>query len=341
MLVTHEPEVATFASRVIVVQRWEAWSPTHGRTPRRVDPTAALRAASRSAVVNLWQTLRAALRAILRNKLRDSVPHDARHHHRRRRRHRDDGDRGAVARADIEAGFAAMWDEPAHRAAGLYDTSRSGVRGGFGSMPTLTNDDLTAAIRARRGDASRRRRARPAAEPRAHQRGVELDDQRHRHDARLLRHPELAHGPRDRLHHAGRRRRNEGRRPRPNGRGQALRHEHEPDRAGDPHRDHPVRCRRRRCGEGAVEQRAGLRRRRVHPSEHLRPQDPGALQQLPPGDDLRRGESRSRGDRARAEGHHGAPPRPPPPHRHRRRRLLHPQHGRRYRQRARASRRRR
>jgi putative ABC transport system permease protein len=90
--------------------------------------------------VNLWQTIRAALRAILRNKLRSflttlgivigvgaviammAV--------------------GAGARADIEANFAAMGTNLLIVLPGT--TSTAGLHGGFGSMPTMTNDDMLA-----------------------------------------------------------------------------------------------------------------------------------------------------------------------------------------------------
>jgi len=88
--------------------------------------------------VNLWQTIRAALRAILRNKLRSflttlgivigvgaviammAI--------------------GAGARADIQANFAAMGTNLLIVLPG--SSSAGGVRGGFGSMPTMTNDDM-------------------------------------------------------------------------------------------------------------------------------------------------------------------------------------------------------
>src|SRR5580704_3739843 len=90
--------------------------------------------------MNLWQTIRVALRAILRNKLRSflttlgivigvgaviammAI--------------------GAGARADIQANFAAMGTNLLIVLPG--STSSGGVHGGFGSMPTMTNDDMTA-----------------------------------------------------------------------------------------------------------------------------------------------------------------------------------------------------
>jgi putative ABC transport system permease protein len=90
--------------------------------------------------LNLWQTLRAALRAILRNKLRSFlttlgivigvgavIAMMA---------------LGAGARADIEANFAAMGTNLLIVLPG--STSSGGLHGGFGSMPTMTNDDMLA-----------------------------------------------------------------------------------------------------------------------------------------------------------------------------------------------------
>jgi putative ABC transport system permease protein len=90
--------------------------------------------------VNLWQTIRAALRAILRNKLRSFlttlgivigvgavIAMMA---------------LGAGARADIEANFAAMGTNLLIVLPG--STSAGGLHGGFGSMPTMTNDDMAA-----------------------------------------------------------------------------------------------------------------------------------------------------------------------------------------------------
>jgi putative ABC transport system permease protein len=90
--------------------------------------------------MSLWQTIRAALRAILRNKLRSflttlgivigvgaviammAI--------------------GAGARADIQANFAAMGTNLLIVLPG--SSQASGLRGGFGSMPTMTNDDMAA-----------------------------------------------------------------------------------------------------------------------------------------------------------------------------------------------------
>jgi putative ABC transport system permease protein len=90
--------------------------------------------------VNLWQTLKVALRAILRNKLRSlltslgiiigvgaviammAI--------------------GAGAKFQVEQAFAAMGTNLLIVQPG--STVSSGVRGGYGSMPTLTYDDLTA-----------------------------------------------------------------------------------------------------------------------------------------------------------------------------------------------------
>ena len=87
----------------------------------------------------------------------------------------------------------------------------------------------------------------------------------------------------------------------------------------------PVHGRRRRVAEGAVGDRAGLRRRRVHPRHDVRAEGPGRPRQVPPGHDQRRGDV-GRGHDPRAQKditallrdrHHLAPAR--------RRRLLDPQ----------------
>jgi putative ABC transport system permease protein len=90
--------------------------------------------------MNLWQTLKVALRAILRNKMRSlltslgiiigvgaviammAI--------------------GAVAKFQVEQAFAAMGTNLLIVQPG--STVSSGVRGGYGSMPTLTYEDLAA-----------------------------------------------------------------------------------------------------------------------------------------------------------------------------------------------------
>ncbi len=90
--------------------------------------------------MNLWQTLRVALRAVLRNKMRSflttlgiiigvgaviammSI--------------------GAGAKSQVEQAFAAMGTNLLIVLPG--SSTAGGVRGGFGSMPTLTQDDLEA-----------------------------------------------------------------------------------------------------------------------------------------------------------------------------------------------------
>jgi putative ABC transport system permease protein len=90
--------------------------------------------------VNLWQTLRVALRAVLRNKLRSfltalgiiigvgaviammAI--------------------GAGAKSQVEQAFAAMGTNLLIVLPG--SSNSGGMRGGFGSMPTLTQDDLEA-----------------------------------------------------------------------------------------------------------------------------------------------------------------------------------------------------
>ena len=133
------------------------------------------------------------------------VPHDARHHHRRRRRHRDDGHRRGRQGAG-RAGVRRDGDEPAHRPPGLDDLGRRHGR-------------LRVACRRSRGTISRpsgrevadregRRARRSARACRVVSEDAELDDERHRDVARVLRHPQLADRARaSRFTAAGRRRR--------------------------------------------------------------------------------------------------------------------------------------
>ncbi|MGH7269881.1 MAG: ABC transporter permease, partial [Polyangiaceae bacterium] len=92
--------------------------------------------------MNLWQTLRVALRAVLRNKMRSflttlgiiigvgaviammAI--------------------GAGAKARVEEAFAAMGTNLLIVLPG--SSTSGGVRGGYGSMPTLTYDDVDAIV---------------------------------------------------------------------------------------------------------------------------------------------------------------------------------------------------
>jgi macrolide transport system ATP-binding/permease protein len=68
VLVTHEPDIAAYASRVVVMRDGRVKSDTR-QTPR-APPRIPSRRRGRGAVVNPSQTFRVALRALLRNKMR-------------------------------------------------------------------------------------------------------------------------------------------------------------------------------------------------------------------------------------------------------------------------------
>ena len=95
---------------------------------------------------------------------------------------------GEGAKAQVEKSFAAMGTNLLIVMPG--STTRRRRAGGFGSMPTLTWDDLAAIQR----EVPSVQYAAPQlrVDRAGRHRGAELDDQRHRHDARLLRDPQLA-----------------------------------------------------------------------------------------------------------------------------------------------------
>ncbi len=168
--------------------------------------------------MNPLQTLRVAIRALLRNKMRSFLT-TLGHHHRRRRGHRD----GRHRRGREGAGSSSRSPRWARTCSSSCPARRppGGVHGGFGCMPTLdlgrpAGDPDRGAEREVRGAAAQERRA-------ARLRGPELEHQRLRHDARVLRDPRLAGRAGradDRVRRGGRR---QGRAPRPDRRGQALR----------------------------------------------------------------------------------------------------------------------
>ncbi len=200
VLVTHEPDVAAVR---LAGRADERRTRPVGRRDQDAEASR-----SRERRMNPFHTLRVALRAILRNKLRAflttlgivigvgaviammAI--------------------GAGAKAQVEQAFAAMGTNVLIVLPG--STSTSGVHGGFGSMPTLTWDDL--GRDPHRGPHRTRGRALAPLEPARRERGPELDHQHLRDVAGVLRHPQLARGPGLRPHAERHRRRDQGHRAR-------------------------------------------------------------------------------------------------------------------------------
>ena len=182
VLVTHEPDVA-------------ARAPARDRRARRPDPGGSRRrrrraAGARRRVMRPGDVVRVALRALLRNKLR-SLLTALGHHHRRRRRDRDGRDRRGRARPR-RAGVLGDGDQRADRVVGREDVGRR-----QGGRRIAADADLGRPARhpRRRRGRPLRRAARPRDRP-GRRRGSQLVDHRHRHDARVLRDPQLAGAPR-------------------------------------------------------------------------------------------------------------------------------------------------
>ena len=97
---------------------------------------------------------------------------------------------GEGAKARVSGVFAAMGTNMLIVLSGT--TTTGGVAGGFGSMPTLTWEDLRAPFGRRRPPCAGRRPAQ-MSKVTIMARGPELDDEPHRDVARVLRHPQLGH----------------------------------------------------------------------------------------------------------------------------------------------------
>ena len=215
--------------------------------------------------MNPWQTLRVALRAVLRNKLRSFLTTLG----------IIIGVGAVIAMMAIgagrqvagRAGVRRDGDEPAHRPAGVVEHGRAARRvrvaaDPHAGRPRGASDRRSPTVKARRAGA--------ALEPVARQRRRELDDERHR--ARPPTTSTSATGPWSRASASPRQdveTGHEGHRPRQDGRREALRRQREPDRAERPRRQHAVHRRRGRDQQGAVDERTGLRRRRVHPGHDV------------------------------------------------------------------------
>ena len=150
MVVTHEPDIAEFASRTVVVK--------DGKIRLRRAADASPRGAvtlEREPRVNLLQTFPVAMRALARNKTRSFLTM-----------------LGVVigvasvismvaigegAKAGVESVFNAMGTNLLIVLSG--STRSGGVMGGFGSMPSLTWDDLAARFGPRSRPSRQRRRS--------------------------------------------------------------------------------------------------------------------------------------------------------------------------------------
>ena len=321
---------------------WSRTSPTSPRTPRAWSSCATATSCSdtrqtpRRAAVDLAATppsrtsrrrrphdpardlpRRAARAAAQQDAL---VPDDARHHHRRRRRHRDGRHRRRGQGARSRQSFASMGTNLLIVMSG--STQSGGARGGFGSMPTLTWDDLRAIrneVPSVRFAAAQLRSNAPA-----HERGPELDDPGQRHVARVLRDPQLDGRARARRCST----RTSTRRPRSSCSG----------RPSSTSCSAPSIRSARRCASRTSPSRwsACWRARgsramgqdyddaRVRPADHVPEQDPGRASEVPRRHDLP-GRGVDRGDVARRDAGHRPAARPPPHAARRRRRLFDPQ----------------
>ena len=256
VLVTHEPDIAEFAgARHRHARRTVRRIDARQSTTAHADARAAV--AEEAARMNLSQTLRVALRALLRNKLRSFLTTlgiiigvarssrwwpSARAPRRRSRRP-----------------FAAMGSNLLIVMPGSHDRRRRARRLRLAADAHLGRSRGHPAARS---PSVTLRGAGAALERAGHQRGAELDHPRHGHVARLLRHPQLAASRRARCFTRGRRGGREGRRARPDGRRQALRRERGSRR---PDGAHQATCPSRSIGvlakKGQSADRAGLRRR--------------------------------------------------------------------------------
>ena len=212
------------------------------------------------------------------------VPDHARHHHRRRRRDRDGRDRRR-GQGPRRAGVRVDGDEPAHRRAGRDDVGRRARR-----LRLAADAHLGRPARDPRPRSPTVRCAAPQLRATAQivSRGAATGRRRHRHHARVLRHPQLAGAPAARCFTAQRRRAGAKMvvlgRPSPSN---LFGAEHRSHRADGAHQERPVPGGRRAAREGAVADGAGLRRRRVRAGDDVPGQDPGRAAEVHRGHDLR------------------------------------------------------
>ena len=203
---------------------------------------------------------------------------------------------GEGAKAQVEASFASMGSNLLIVLPGT--TTLGGQRGGFGSMPTLTWDDLKAI-----------RTEVPAVRYAAAQlsSGAQLSP-RTRTGARAstalppeyfaIRNWPIAIGVAD--ERLRRRERHQGRLPRQDGRGQALRPNANPVGQLVRIKNIPFEVKGVLATKGQSPTGPGLRRRGVHPAQDLPDQDPGRPAAVHLGRDLRSAPSRRPRRRARS-----------------------------------------
>ena len=152
-------------------------------------------------------------------------------------------------------------------------SNQGGAFGGFGTQPTLTWDDLKA-MRDRSAHRALRRRSAAQATS-GTERRPQLEYQHQRNLARLLRHSRLARRQGCAVHRSP----IWTARPRPPSSAkpwwQALRSDLQSRRPDHSHQQRALPSDRRARIQGAIDARAGQRRRRVHPRNHLPIQNSG------------------------------------------------------------------
>ena len=224
------------------------------------------------------------------------VPDDARHHHRRRRGHRDGGDRRG--RQGAGRGRPSPRWAPTSSSSCPARATSGGARGGFGSQPTLTWDDLDAI----RTEVPAVRWAAPQLSTRQQ---VVSEDQNWTTQitgttpeffeirswtmarGQAFGQPEVDGGAKVVV--LGQTVVDE-----------ALRRGREPGRPGGAHQERPLRGRRRPRAQGPVADGPGLRRHRHHPGRRRSPPRSRAACEVPRGADPGRRQRRTTRRRGRS-----------------------------------------
>ena len=270
VLVTHEPDIAAYASRSLTFRDGRLRGDERAAAPRDAAAVAgrSCRARRRGGGVNVWQSVRIAVRALRVNKLRSALTMlgiiigVARGHRHGRRRRRGPGPR---RRADPEPRL-----EPDHRAVRQHRTPRASgsARAASSRSPRTTPRRSRARCQPcrpprRRCAAARRSSTATSTGPR-------------RSRASRPSYFEARDWPVDErppAHPGGRRRRDQGRAARPDHGAQPLRRVR-PDRPDHPHQEGPVHGDRRADAQGAELLGAGPGRH--HPDPALDREEEGA-----------------------------------------------------------------